>query len=74
MSTPTQPQRTAVTLDRTALSTTNALDLAWLAVLDSLPPSRQSDLDAHEAVDGVARPFPHCDELGTSFADLPMCH
>lgn len=74
MITPTHLQRTAVTLDRTALSTTSALDLAWLAVLDSLPPSRQSDLDAHEAVDGVARPFPHCDELGTSFADLPMCH
>lgn len=65
---------TANVTQRHMLTNDSALDLAWLAVLDSLPPSRQSDLDAHEAVDGVARPFPHCDELGTSFADLPMCH
>lgn len=62
MNTPPAPQRTAVTLDRSTPWTPSALDLAWLRVLETLPPARQSDLDAHEAVDGIARPFPHASE------------
>lgn len=64
---------TANVTQRHMLSNDSALDLAWLRVLDTLPPSRQSALDAHEAVDGVARPSPHCAELGVPFSELPMC-